>query len=239
MKGIKILLGVILCWPHLALAQAFLNTTSDQILKRGNMSATLKSSFLKNTIAPDYIHSADHVIYGPSAYLTLGLGPGSEFEIDWDMMRFIKVHQGKSTADVSDISFFTKIRLLEENIFPSFSIRVGAKLPNASNETYAGTDKTDIFMYSIFGKQFEKLHLFTNLGLELLGHPDNLHGQNDVFGYGVACSYALRDQWIGSFEFWGRRDTHWDSPLNQALLKDEFKEEGIGGADGFDDAVLS
>jgi hypothetical protein len=102
---------------------------------------------------------------------------------------------GAATSDVEDLVVATKIRLLPEAATrPSFGIRLGTRLPNASNESGLGLDTTDFFALLLVAKTVQSIRVVGNLGTGILADPVAGHEQNDVLAYGVSVARAVTDQ---------------------------------------------
>jgi len=203
-------------WQAEATQIHYLRTNTDTLLPAGSLEITVKSALLNSAMGFDYQGQSNLLINGPALNFLLGLGQRADFELNWDTLRFTQTESGAFSRDISDVSFFTRILFKKETHFPSFSVRVGAKLPNASNETRAGTDLTDTFVWAILGKQIGNFHIFTNTGLEIL---DKLGGgQHDAFGYGFASSYAWTQKLNWVSEISGRYEKS-NSPINEATFR--------------------
>ena len=206
--------------PQVLFAQSFLKTANDHIMKTGNIAASLKASYFKHLKAFDNKSQATEIINSPTLNVITGLGKRADFELNWDMFRFVTIpfaSHVSSYTDIGDLSFFAKINIFSENILPSLNVRIGAKMPNASNERYTGTDLADTFAGVVSGKTIGSLHIFSNLGVEILGNTTT-DGQDDALSYGLACSYSLFQHWLWSSEINGR----YEKPLsnvNQSILK--------------------
>ena len=75
----------------------------------------------------------------------------------------------------------TKIRVLPEAAqHPSFGIRLGTRLPNASNESGLGLDTTDFFASLLAAKTVQSIRVVGNIGTGILADPLAGHEQNDV-----------------------------------------------------------
>ncbi|MBI2646767.1 MAG: hypothetical protein HYW85_07070 [Deltaproteobacteria bacterium] len=210
------MLFVILLLPQILFAQSFLKTPNDQIFKTGNIAATAKGTYLKEPIAFDNQSDSKTLVNGPSLNLLAGIGERIDFELNWDIRRYIKT-TSEEYQDWGDVSFFTKIKFLSESSWPSFNVRVGAKLPNAPIQNHAGTDLADAFIWAASGKQLGPLHCFTQLGLEIIG--DRTGGQNDALSYGIAfTSSFFKQHFILSSEIAGRYEKP-SGRVNQAAFK--------------------
>lgn len=207
---------VTLFLPSSLLAQSFLKTTNDQIFKAGYIAATVKEAYFRDAVAFDNQLSSKVLTNGPTINFLAGLGQPIDFELNWDIVRTIRTDPHEYSHDISDVSFFTKIKFLSENAWPSLNMRIGAKLPNASKGTHAGTDLADTFVWAIFGKQLGPLHCFAQSGLEIIG--DSKGGQNDAFSYGLALTTMLKTHFMFSSEVAGRYERA-GSLVNQSTVK--------------------
>jgi hypothetical protein len=110
---------------------------------------------------------------------------------------------GEDTSEVGDIEFWTTVAALRERGHrPALSFAVGAKLPNASDETGLGTDETDTFGAVILGHEGRTNAWRLNAGLAILGDPRHDASQEDMFTYGIAGRHGRRHAFI--WEVWGR-----------------------------------
>src|SRR3989338_6589891 len=129
-----LVIGILFLSSHLD-AQSFLKTENDQIMETGDIAVTLKGTYLRDAISFDNQLNSKILVNGPSLDIRSGLGQRIDFKLNWDILRYIKIHHAQY-LDTADISFFTKIKLLSEGTWPSLNLRIGAKLPNASEETH-------------------------------------------------------------------------------------------------------
>lgn len=115
---------------------------------------------------------------------------------------------GAATSDVEDLVVATKIRLLPEApTRPSVGIRLGTRLPNASNESGLGLDTTDFFALLLAAKTVQSIRVVGNLGTGILADPVAGHEQNDVLMYGMSVARAVTDQTEMVAEVVGRVST--------------------------------
>ena len=134
-----------------------------------------------------------------------GLGSRIEFQIHGTARNFLNINRrgsgpfaaildaaGNSTSATGDFLFATKIRLREESgSWPAFSFRIGAELPNQSNESGLGIDTTRTFGSVLVGKHLGKTHVFSSLGVAIIDNPTQLASQSDKLVYGVAFLHPL------------------------------------------------
>lgn len=138
----------------------------------------------------------------------IGLGPRVEFQVEGTLANLLSIKRrevapfssflrisANSTTDIGDFLFATKIKLREEaGRWPSLSFRVGAILPNLSNEKGQGIDTTRTFGSFLLGKHVGKSYLFSNLGIAIIDNPAELASQSDKFTYGLAFLHPINDR---------------------------------------------
>ena len=97
-----------------------------------------------------------------------------------------------TTSDVGDFNFTTIVRVMDEReVWPAVGFRVEAKLPNTDENKGIGTNSTDVILTSLLQKHFDRLTVFTDVGLGILPEPSVAHSQNDVLEYGVGAKYLV------------------------------------------------
>lgn len=109
------------------------------------------------------------------------------------------------TGDIGDFTFWTKFFLLSEyRSLVSLSLRFGAQLPNASNESGLGVDETNFYSSFLLQKHF--LGVWTlNIGLAILGSPSEYSSQHDMMIYGLKYSVPVAEQTFLVLQTAGRR----------------------------------
>ncbi|HEY2931770.1 MAG TPA: hypothetical protein VGK99_08465 [Acidobacteriota bacterium] len=134
-----------------------------------------------------------------------GLGSRVEFQIQGVAQDFLSIKarssaplsdrlhfSGDSTHAVGDLLFATKIRLRSESgNWPAFSFRIGALLPNETNESGMGLDTTRTFGALLLGKHIGKNYVFSNVGIMIVDDPTVLANQRDRLIYGLALIRPL------------------------------------------------
>lgn len=127
---------------------------------------------------------------------------------------------GNSTSDIGNLTMATKVRLKEETAYiPALGFRFGAELPNTSNENGLGTDETNVFSGMLLEKQFGKLRVLANFGLEILGDPVSAGSQDDLLAYGVAFVYPAHDRFNLLVDTYGRTGSAGTGTEAQTLLR--------------------
>ena len=108
-----------------------------------------------------------------------------------------------SETEVGDFAFWMKVEAVKDAPGrPGFGFMVGAKMPNASDETGLGTDEADIFLAMLLSKRVGVHELRLNVGLAILGDPTMNSAQEDLMTYGVAGRHGDRHSFL--WEVWGR-----------------------------------
>ncbi len=189
---IVLFFAVFLSGTTVAFADWPLVTEDTDILTPGDIELKAGVEYLANPRIP---FSARRVNRGfiklPALGLNIGLGKIVELQADFDMI-YLDQQRINKTYDNGDLRLWTKIKLKEEDSsFPSLGVRVGTKLPNASRDDNRGTDETDFFILMLFGKHFADVYAFLNLGLGILGDPNQRTSQDDVMVYGAALEMPL------------------------------------------------
>jgi hypothetical protein len=135
----------------------------------------------------------------------IGLGSRIEFQITGTARTFLNVKErgpgpfssllgftGNATSAAGDFAFATKIRLLEESgAWPALAFRLGAQLPNTSNESGLGIDTTRTFGEVLAGKRIGRGRVFSSLGVAIIDDPTRLAAQSDKLSYGLAILYPV------------------------------------------------
>mgnify|MGYP001222825794 FL=1 len=138
--------------------------------------------------------------------LNFGLGPRSEFQMNWVGQNFLHVHENGSgwRNDWGDASLSTKIKIVDETpVLPIISFRPTVVLPNSNDAKGIGTNSTQFFGNILAGKNAGRLFLFGTLGLGILTDTVRVRAQQDVLTYGVAAvrpvspTISLLSEWNG------------------------------------------
>ncbi|MBI3991302.1 MAG: hypothetical protein HY350_04040, partial [Candidatus Omnitrophica bacterium] len=121
-----------------------------------------------------------------------GIGGKSEFQCKFEGV-YLDEESRESEYGSGDLKIWHKINFMDENgKFPSTGFRWGVKLPNASDEDRLGTDETDFFASMLFSKKACHVMAHLNLGLAILGEPDQASRQEDLFTYNAAVEYPVK-----------------------------------------------
>lgn len=124
------------------------------------------------------------VVKIPEMGFAIGLADRIEVQADFDLLYQHTEHD--DSFDVGDLRFWTKIKLQSETgIRPAIAFKFGTKLPNADNSRNLGTDESDSYGIFILSKHILGFDSRLNLGMGILGNPDQLSTQDDVLVYGI------------------------------------------------------
>jgi hypothetical protein len=116
-----------------------------------------------------------------------------------------------STNDTGDFTLWTKIKLRNETArMPSIGFRFGVELPNSNQASGIGLNQTNAYGQVLIGKKFghnARVNTFGNLGIGILGVPNESFAQNDVLTYGLAGIVRLDKTFSLVGEVNGRANT--------------------------------
>lgn len=137
--------------------------------------------------------------------LRTGVGERVELQLFWTAQEFLNVNRrfdapntpnldfsGNSTSDIGNVMVGTKVQLVpEKGKRPGLGFRFSVELPNTSSESGLGTDETQFYNSVLVQKGWEKLRLFGEVGLAILGDPVSGGAQDDLLIYGAAVAYSV------------------------------------------------
>jgi hypothetical protein len=127
----------------------------------------------------------------PALGLNIGLGEIVEVQADFEAIYLDQPGIDKEYAH-GDLRLWTKIKAAGEgDLWPALGMRFGTKLPNAGDEDGRGTDETDFFISMLLSKHFGNIYTHLNLGLGILGDPNQRNSQDDVMTYGLGIEIPL------------------------------------------------
>ena len=190
--------------PLVFCQQRPLVTERVETVRRGYLLADVGAEFLQDAVFPLSGLEGDLTRVGAFG-VRMGAGEIVELQMLGVLQDILNVEQsfpapnsarlnfsGNSTSDFGDLTFATKVRLSRgQGARPSFGLRFGAQLPNASNESGLGNDETNAFASLLLEKNLGKLTLLSNLGIVILGDPIDGGAQDDLFSYGLAALYPM------------------------------------------------
>ena len=94
---------------------------------------------------------------------------------------------GNSTSDFGNLNLATKVKLISgQQGRLVIASRFGVELPNTSNQKGLGTDETNFFTQLLVEKRLKRVDLIGNVGLAILGDPEDAGAQDDLLTYGFA-----------------------------------------------------
>ncbi|MEA3328612.1 MAG: transporter [Candidatus Omnitrophota bacterium] len=135
-------------------------------------------------------------VKSPVLGMNIGLGEIVEIQADFDMIYLDQAGISNEYAH-GDLRLWTKILAVEESDSrPGLGMRFGSKLPNAEDEDGRGTDETDFFASMLLSKHFDNFYVHLNLGLGILGDPNQTNSQDDVMIYGLAFELPLEETFL-------------------------------------------
>jgi Putative MetA-pathway of phenol degradation len=143
----------------------------------------------------------------PIVGVSVGLSSIAELQVDWGFYQRLAITNREpaplafklevdddETSDVEDMVIATKLRFVSERgARPAFALRLGTKLPNASNESGLGLDTTDFFATLLVGRTAGSTRYVGNIGLGIFGDPLRGDRQSDMLLYGFSIAHALHE----------------------------------------------
>ena len=160
----------------------------------------------------------------PVIGVAIGLAPNVQIEVQGTAQNFLAINSrtrssiplsidatANSTHDTGDFTLWTKIKLRNETAHaPSIGFRFGVELPNSNQATGIGLNQTNAYGQVLFGKKFGqngRVNTFGNLGIGIIGVPNQSFSQNDVLTYGLAGIVRLNKTFSAVGEVNGRVNT--------------------------------
>lgn len=123
----------------------------------------------------------------------LGVADNVDFNLDWRGRLIARTEDRQSEADWGDLIVASKINFLNERRFPiSVGLLTEVKLPNTTYLPYKlGTDETDFYVHLLCSKQFSGVEARLNLGLGIVGNPQDAGSQDDIYKYCTAVIFPV------------------------------------------------
>lgn len=171
-----------------------LQAEAPTVLQSGIIQFDLGLQYLSHTNFPFSAFSKDSgrdVLSLPTLGIRIGLGKRSEFQLSYEQL-FVEeeVFRIREMWKSGDLDLSTKIEFWQERQWlPGIGMKVGVKLPNASNDYRVGTDETDFAFSALFAKRVAFVTTTANVGLLILGNPFEHASQDDLLSYAFACSF--------------------------------------------------
>jgi hypothetical protein len=152
--------------------------------------------------------------------VSVGVSPNVEFQVDGGLFQRLNVTErtaggplakttpvvaGDSTSGFEDFVIATKLRLLSEtDRRPALGARFGIKLPTADPEKGVGLGTTDFFASFLVAKTVRSVRTVGNVGLFVLGNPQNGQDSAKALGFGISVARALTNEFEVVGELNGR-----------------------------------
>lgn len=139
----------------------------------------------------------------PSFSLAVGLAPNVELLLSYPLLLLNQTDKEEEYGS-GDLIITGVYRLLQVGkIFSDCALTIATKLPNASNQEEFGTDETDFFLGGAVSREMGKLNLLINLDFAILGDPNRVNTQDDLFEYNVGLIYPVNKKLSAALEFAG------------------------------------
>ena len=159
----------------------------------------------------------------PVIGVAIGLAPNVQIEIQGVAQNFLSINSRSrssiplslkspdSTHDTGDFTLWTKIKFRNESAhLPSVGFRFGVELPNSNQATGIGLNQTNAYGQVLLQKKFGqngRVNTFGNLGVGIIGVPNQSFAQNDVLTYGLAGIFRFDKTFSLAGEVNGRVNT--------------------------------
>jgi hypothetical protein len=151
----------------------------------------------------------------------IGVSSNVEIQFDGTIQQFMSINESfrpavvdlelgrnDDTRDVGDFRIATKVKLREQGrLLPAVGVRFGFEMPNSNQVKGIGTNTTNVFAETLFGKTIGPARVFGSLGLAILEAPEQKYSQNDVVLYGFGFRYPIGEQVRIVGEINGRHST--------------------------------
>ena len=142
--------------------------------------------------------------------VSVGIGPTAEVQVDGGVIQRIDVNErliagplgavtlllpGDSASSLEDLVVATKVRLAgETESRPAMGLRFGTKLPIAPPEKAVGLGTTDFFAAFLVAKTVRSVRSVGNVGLFVLGNPEDGQDTATALGFGLSVARALTNE---------------------------------------------
>ena len=209
-----------------------LQAEAPTVLQAGILQLDFGLQYLSHTNFPFSAFSTDSerdVLSLPTLGLRVGLGKRSELQLSYELL-FVEEEEFRIREPwkSGDLDIFTKIEFWQERQWlPATGVKVGVKLPNASNDYRVGTDETDFAFSALFAKRVASITTTANVGLLILGNPFEHASQDDLLSYALACSFPWNGRVTTTAEIAGQVLGTADNERSSALFHLSIRNEHL------------
>ncbi|MBI3005915.1 MAG: transporter [Ignavibacteriales bacterium] len=114
-----------------------------------------------------------------------GVAENVNLDLDWLGGLSAKTPAGSRYFDWGDLTVSTRINFFrEQESFPAVGIQNSVKLPNTSyHRTRLGSNQMDFHTHLLLSKQFPSLETRLNVSFSIVGNPEVVGVQDDVYGF--------------------------------------------------------
>lgn len=203
-----------------------LETETAVVLPSGTMQIALGTTYLRNRRFPAFTDpgflESQNLVSAPEIEMRVGAGDWVEIQLRYQFLYLDEQRSNGESFDKygsGDAEIFTKVRFLREREWlPALGARFGVKLPNANRDDRLGTDETDFDIAVLATKTFGPITAHVNLGLQILGNPGELagdetgsaSGQDDPITFSLgAVTKPLCSELLGPYELRGMFAFDW------------------------------
>jgi hypothetical protein len=201
-----------------------LSTEDANILAKGSLQLRLDFEYLDEKDLPfDTTRGGRDAIIAPG--ININLAPSKNIELQAYFDGIYADENGVSDKyGPGDVELHTKFNFKKETKYPATSIRCGVKLPTADDADNLGTDEADFSSSLLFSKKFDNVSSHLNLGLAILGNPNENCSQDDVLTYGLGFIIPTTDNLNLAFEVNGQALSRHNNNFSCALCGFQYKK---------------
>ena len=177
-----------------------------------------------------------------------GMGSRVEVQMLGTVRQFLNINQrfdapgsgdlnvsGNSTSDFGNLNLATKVKLISgQQGRLVIASRFGVELPNTSNQKELGTDETNFFTQLLVEKRLNRVDLIWNVGLAILGDPEDAGAQDDLltYGFAIVAEATPRLNLLAEIKWQDRPVRNWDRGASQGPSWDSIRSQRPGLGSG-------
>ncbi len=194
MHAVRVLTILLFALDMLFAQRPILRTESAQTLGKGKVRAGIGMEYLRKDIPPppEFPQSVWRVfVLGWHQ----GVADNVNLDLDWLGGLSGKTADGRDLSDWGDLTVSTRITFFrEQENFPAVGVQNSVKLPNSSYaRTRLGSNQTDFHSHLLLSKHFSNVKARLNLSFSIVGNPEVVGVQDDVYGFDAGVLAPLTE----------------------------------------------
>lgn len=191
---VRVLLISLFATSLLTAQRPIMRSESALTLGKGNVHAGVGVEYFRKSIspAPEFPQSVWRVFV---LAWHQGVADNVNFDLDWLGGLSGKTSNGKEVFDWGDLTISTKITFFREREnTPAVGIRNSVKLPNTTYfPTRLGSNQMDFHTHLLLSKQFSNFETRLNVSFSIVGNPEMIGIQDDVYGFDAGIITPLSE----------------------------------------------